>query len=330
MPMSREPEAILDSVVQLTEQRQLDSLAESLVSTVSQMLSIDEVCILDVDKLTKRKGGLDGQRNVSSASLAVSVKLCIEQQREICFSNGLHQELAVPIIINDKLTKVLLVSAPLLTEQDRVLLRGFAKVYENYFHIVVESETDSLTNLLNRKAFLPQLYSSVEIACDLLQEQAQASQDADEELKLWICIFDIDYFKKINDTFGHLYGDEVLLQVSALMKQVFNPQDLMFRFGGDEFVILPAPRSRRALIELCQEFTQNLAQLQQERLGGIRISMGIVGIDPRVDPGTLLNQADNALYFVKGNGRNQVAFYGQLLAEGKLQRPEIEDDIELF
>ncbi|WP_412486256.1 GGDEF domain-containing protein [Shewanella chilikensis] len=328
--MSREPEAILDSVVQLTEQRQLDSLAESLVSTVSQMLSIDEVCILDVDKLTKRKGGLDGQRNVSSASLAVSVKLCIEQQREICFSNGLQQELAVPIIINDKLTKVLLVSAPLLTEQDRVLLRGFAKVYENYFHIVVESETDSLTNLLNRKAFLPQLYSSVEIACDLLQEQAQASQDADEELKLWICIFDIDYFKKINDTFGHLYGDEVLLQVSALMKQVFNPQDLMFRFGGDEFVILPAPRSRRALIELCQEFTQNLAQLQQERLGGIRISMGIVGIDPRVDPGTLLNQADNALYFVKGNGRNQVAFYGQLLAEGKLQRPEIEDDIELF
>ncbi|WP_339087470.1 GGDEF domain-containing protein [Shewanella chilikensis] len=328
--MSREPEAILDSVVQLTEQRQLDSLAESLVSTVSQMLSIDEVCILDVDKLTKRKGGLDGQRNVSSASLAVSVKLCIEQQREICFSNGLHQELAVPIIINDKLTKVLLVSAPLLTEQDRVLLRGFAKVYENYFHIVVESETDSLTNLLNRKAFLPQLYSSVEIACDLLQEQAQASQDADEELKLWICIFDIDYFKKINDTFGHLYGDEVLLQVSALMKQVFNPQDLMFRFGGDEFVILPAPRSRRALIELCQEFTQNLAQLQQERLGGIRISMGIVGIDPRVDPGTLLNQADNAQYFVKGNGRNQVAFYGQLLAEGKLQRPEIEDDIELF
>lgn len=166
--MNREPEAILDSVVQLTEQRQLDSLAESLVSTVSQMLSIDEVCILDVDKLTKRKGGLDGQRNVSSASLAVSVKLCIEQRREICFSNGLHQELAVPIIINDKLTKVLLVSAPLLTEQDRVLLRGFAKVYENYFHIVVESETDSLTNLLNRKAFLPQLYSSVEIACDLL------------------------------------------------------------------------------------------------------------------------------------------------------------------
>ncbi|BCV35518.1 MULTISPECIES: GGDEF domain-containing protein [Shewanella] len=328
--MNREPEAILDSVVQLTEQRQLDSLAESLVSTVSQMLSIDEVCILDVDKLTKRKGGLDGQRNVSSASLAVSVKLCIEQRREICFSNGLHQELAVPIIINDKLTKVLLVSAPLLTEQDRVLLRGFAKVYENYFHIVVESETDSLTNLLNRKAFLPQLYSSVEIACDLLQEQAQASQDADEELKLWICIFDIDYFKKINDTFGHLYGDEVLLQVSALMKQVFSAQDLMFRFGGDEFVILPAPRSRRALIELCQEFTQNLAQLQQERLGGIRISMGIVGIDPRVDPGTLLNQADNALYFVKGNGRNQVAFYGQLLAEGKLEGPQIEDDIELF
>ncbi|WP_412498924.1 GGDEF domain-containing protein [Shewanella indica] len=328
--MNREPEAILDSVVQLTEQRQLDSLAESLVSTVSQMLSIDEVCILDVDKLTKRKGGLDGQRNVSSASLAVSVKLCIEQRREICFSNGLHQELAVPIIINDKLTKVLLVSAPLLTEQDRVLLRGFAKVYENYFHIVVESETDSLTNLLNRKAFLPQLYSSVEIACDLLQEQAQASQDADEELKLWICIFDIDYFKKINDTFGHLYGDEVLLQVSALMKQVFSAQDLMFRFGGDEFVILPAPRSRRALIELCQEFTQNLAQLQQERLGGIRISMGIAGIDPRVDPGTLLNQADNALYFVKGNGRNQVAFYGQLLAEGKLEGPQIEDDIELF
>ncbi|GHB20348.1 GGDEF domain-containing protein [Shewanella indica] len=328
--MNREPEAILDSVVQLTEQRQLDSLAESLVSTVSQMLSIDEVCILDVDKLTKRKGGLDGQRNVSSASLAVSVKLCIEQRREICFSNGLHQELAVPIIINDKLTKVLLVSAPLLTEQDRVLLRGFAKVYENYFHIVVESETDSLTNLLNRKAFLPQLYSSVEIACDLLQEQAQASQDADEELKLWICIFDIDYFKKINDTFGHLYGDEVLLQVSALMKQVFSAQDLMFRFGGDEFVILPSPRSRRALIELCQEFTQNLAQLQQERLGGIRISMGIVGIDPRVDPGTLLNQADNALYFVKGNGRNQVAFYGQLLAEGKLEGPQIEDDIELF
>ena len=326
--MSREPEAILDSVVQLPEQRQLDSLAESLVSTVSQMLNIDEVCILDVDKLTKRKGGLDGQRNVNGATLAVSVKLCIEQQREICFSNGLHQELAVPIIINDKLTKVLLVSAPLLTEQDMVLLRGFAKVYENYFHIVVESETDSLTNLLNRKAFLPQLYSSVEIACELKQEQA--SMDAEEELKLWICIFDIDYFKKINDTFGHLYGDEVLLQVSALMKQVFNPQDLMFRFGGDEFVILPAPRTRSALLKLCQEFTHRLAKLQQERLGGIRISMGIVGIDPRIEPGTLLNQADNALYFVKGNGRNQVAFYGQLLEEGKLQGPQIEDDIELF
>ncbi|WP_335920102.1 hypothetical protein [Shewanella algae] len=84
------------------------------------------------------------------------------------------------------------------------------------------------------------------------------------------------------------------------------------------------------MLKLCQEFTHRLAKLQQERLGGIRISMGIVGIDPRVEPGTLLNQADNALYFVKGNGRNQVAFYGQLLEEGKLQGPQIEDDIELF
>jgi len=135
-------------------------------------------------------------------------------------------------------------------------------------------------------------------------------------------MLDIDFFKKVNDNFGHLYGDEVLLHFSQLMENEFRYNDFIFRFGGEEFVVILNLLDMQAAHAVFERFREVIEQFSFPAVGQVTVSMGVVHIDSQSLPASLLDQADKALYFAKETGRNKVVFYEDM----DIEEPEALDE----
>ncbi|KAE9639305.1 diguanylate cyclase [Pseudomonas sp. PB106] len=158
------------------------------------------------------------------------------------------------------------------------------------------SRTDSLTGLLNHGAWKDQL----EIAFQRCKRQKQGAA---------IALIDIDHFKAINDTYGHVAGDIVLRQLSKMLKQNLRATDVAGRYGGDEFCVilpeLPLFNAAQAMEALRERFV-TLGYEQNPALK-VSLSIGLAAWDPsHVDATRWLNDADQALYEAKAGGRNRV------------------------
>jgi diguanylate cyclase (GGDEF)-like protein len=91
-----------------------------------------------------------------------------------------------------------------------------------------------------------------------------------------LAIIDIDNFKSVNDNFGHLYGDEILIQLAQIIRSSFRDEDLKFRFGGEEFVILLKASSIEACKHTLERFRQNVASQDFPTVGQVTVSIGSV------------------------------------------------------
>ncbi|MBK5415470.1 diguanylate cyclase [Pseudomonas sp. TH31] len=158
------------------------------------------------------------------------------------------------------------------------------------------SRTDSLTGLLNHGAWKDQL----EVELRRCQRQNQGGA---------IALIDIDHFKTINDTYGHVAGDIVLRQLSKMLKQNLRAADVAGRYGGDEFcVILPdlPLNSAAAAMDALRDRFATLGYEQNPALT-VSLSIGLAAFNPTHTDATLwLNDADEALYEAKTTGRNRV------------------------
>ena len=158
------------------------------------------------------------------------------------------------------------------------------------------SRTDSLTGLLNHGAWKDQM----EIEFQRCQRQQQGGA---------IALIDIDHFKTINDTYGHVAGDIVLRQLSKVLKQNLRATDIAGRYGGDEFcVILPDVPLNGAAATM-DALRDRFATLGYEQSPGLKVSLsiGLAAFDPtHTDATAWLNDADQALYEAKTTGRNRV------------------------
>ncbi len=158
---------------------------------------------------------------------------------------------------------------------------------------------DGLTGLYNYRYFQ-----------DLMDREV--SRAMRYQLALSLMLFDIDHFKKVNDTYGHPAGDEVLRQLAGLVQETMRVTDIVVRYGGEEFaVILPSTD-----VAGCKVFATRLRRRVENMeivVNGIpiriTISVGVAGYDPtqkQLDKSMLINNADSALYKAKHNGRNRV------------------------
>ncbi len=158
------------------------------------------------------------------------------------------------------------------------------------------SRTDSLTGLLNHGAWKDQL----EVEFQRCQRQNQGGA---------IALIDIDHFKTINDTYGHVAGDIVLRQLSKMLKQNLRAADVAGRYGGDEFcVILPdlPLNSAAAAMDALRDRFATLGYEQSPALK-VSLSIGLAAFNPaHIDATLWLNDADQALYEAKTTGRNRV------------------------
>lgn len=226
-------------------------------------------------------------------------------------------------------------SAPLDAAAHR-LVGSILRIYRNFQALLDYSERDTLTGLLNRKTFDEAFYKlSTLPANDAEVARADAPPGVDRRLSAalqphYIAVIDIDHFKLVNDNFGHLIGDEVLLLLSRLMRSVFRFHDRLYRFGGEEFVVLLRCTGD---VEAGIAFERLRATVQGygfPQVGCITVSVGYTRLNPGDTPSSAFERADRAVYWSKTHGRNQVFSHAALVASGDLADDSKVGDVELF
>lgn len=201
-------------------------------------------------------------------------------------------------------------------------------IYAEHLCLLDYAELDTLTKLHNRKTFDENFDRFIGMA-----ERAALRQEGDEEPDelepnenterfCWLGVADIDKFKRINDTFGHLFGDEVLIRVAELMKKSFRGSDKLFRFGGEEFVVLLRFVTAENAHLVFERFRAAVEEHEFPQVGQVTCSLGYVRINSSLTPAEILGRADEALYFCKENGRNQIARYETLVEQNLIEPPQ--------
>ena len=252
--------------------------------------------------------------NPSAVFTIQELKAKFPKLKELKMLDSLHPTLIVPLILKNHLNGILLLGERIaFTEVDAAYtdyekkeistIASLAAVAVNNASLVELSSTDMMTHLKLKYYFFNVLTDKLDLA----------SQD---KQSLSVLMFDIDFFKKFNDTYGHACGDYVLQEVAKIIKESIRAQDMASRYGGEEFtVMLNNTTSKEAMI-VADRIRRNVAEhdfYYQDMHMNATISGGVAvysadedGESAVISAKTLVDQADQALYFSKRNGRNQV------------------------
>ena len=144
--------------------------------------------------------------------------------------------------------------------------------------------------------------------------KAKFNEELEEEIKrvkryknnFGLIIYDIDKFKEINDNYGHDIGDEILVELTNLVRKSIRNIDFLARWGGEEFVIITPNSSLDSTIKLADRLRKEIAQHNFSKIGGITCSFGATVFKEEVNIESMLERVDKALYKAKNKGRNEV------------------------
>ncbi len=344
-------ENLLKHLVEITGHRDHNLLDISVISALNDLVGGTQARVLEIfrvrDELYMRprvwmKSGqvvsieenAEGEQAGEPLSNFPVLVACIEQRKNSAEETTAHNDYVmwVPVWLNDKVTTCLhLVNTTPYTPQTKDMMAGILNVYRNFQNLLDYSERDSLTGLLNRKTF-DEKFSKLAASTaspDSASQEAEERRSSDESKEQWLAVVDIDHFKRVNDTFGHLYGDEVLILVANLLRTSFRSQDRIFRFGGEEFVILLRSTTLEDARRIFERFRTSVEQYNFPQVGQVTVSLGFVSISVET-PVVILGHADQALYYAKTHGRNQVCYYDELVSNGLLHSEVSNDTVEFF
>ncbi len=195
-------------------------------------------------------------------------------------------------------TKTMEYTNTLLEERLKTTSRELETLRKELERSKREASTDTLTGLANRKAFNEELTERIV----LIESIGKVS----------LLIADIDYFKRFNDSHGHLLGDKLLRFVSNSLKQCVRGQDMVARYGGEEFAIVLPETTLKGAMAVAENIraaieTQRLRKKDsQESVGSVTLSIGVACLRAGDTADSLVQRADMALYRAKQTGRNRV------------------------
>ncbi len=220
------------------------------------------------------------------------------------------------------------VTAHSLTSQEVTTVYTLLQVFDNFQRLLASSQRDPLTGLLNRQTF-----DTSFLAASLPREMLTPGETDRRRVvgdQWWLGVIDIDFFKKVNDRFGHLIGDEVLVLVARLMRQTFRHYDRLFRFGGEEFVVMVRCPEADGAMKAFERFRCRVAQYPFPQVGQVTISVGFTSVLSSDTPSAAFSRADGAVYQAKHQGRNRVLSHADLVQSGAVVGTTHEGDVELF
>lgn len=230
---------------------------------------------------------------------------------------------AFPVHATNDVVRICVVpSSESLSVSQIDMVFGVLRIIENHLALVDYGERDTLTGLLNRKTFESHFEK---------MRRRNGGGEASRSLEPgWLAMADIDKFKSINDSHGHLFGDEVLLMVSQILKRSFRGADQLFRFGGEEFLIVLDQATESGAQIALERFRAAVEAHTFPQIPRVTISLGYTRILPQDVPTLCAERADDALYYAKRNGRNRLCRYESLVAARELEPKSNVTDVELF
>lgn len=166
-------------------------------------------------------------------------------------------------------------------------------IFDDISLLINKSTTDALTQIANRMQF------------NLMYEHALHIEQR-EKTPLSLIFFDIDHFKSVNDTHGHLVGDNVLRHIANLVKNSLRKSDIIARWGGEEFIILLPNTSISSALHLAENLREKIENEPFEVVGHLTCSFGVTQLQSQESGSKLLQRIDELLYKAKENGRNRV------------------------
>ncbi|MBE0365258.1 hypothetical protein PULV_a2024 [Pseudoalteromonas ulvae UL12] len=198
-------------------------------------------------------------------------------------------------------------------------------IYANHLYLLYRSQLDPLTELLNRQIFDLKLL-------EMITEQGYKKRRADyKEQRMWFfAMLDIDFFKSVNDNFGHMIGDEVLLLIARIIKNHFRSEDYIFRYGGEEFAILFQCQQIAFAADMLEKLREKVAQFNFPQVQHVTVSIGFTPLLQFEMVPSLVQKADQALYFSKSNGRDRVSNFTDIDPHTLLKHQYGHQEPELF
>ncbi len=167
--------------------------------------------------------------------------------------------------------------------------------FQKELELKSNAEIDTLTGLYNRS----------KLDSILTQELDKVKR---YNHNIGVLLLDIDHFKNINDNYGHLVGDKILMGISQNIQSTIRSSDHIFRWGGEEFIIICPEINQTDLMTLAEKIRSQISQVHFDEVGYNTISIGVTinNIDDTVE--SIIKRADTALYEAKGTGRNKVCY----------------------
>lgn len=338
------PPPLLDSVAETTAHRDRDDLDRAVAQLLFDYLNKHSVSVLRLvaDGAIKRVqrririGHAGAEAPAALTELSTLPPLsdspawqeCVLQNTMVTSAGAEGRLICVfPLRAEHEAVGMLEVeTSAVLSTHEVDLVFGILTILKNHLALLDYGEIDTLTGLLNRKTFEGQF----EKLRRRLYDAKRRPNDRTSEEPSWLGLVDIDHFKSINDSYGHLFGDEVLLLVSHIMKRSFRGADQLFRFGGEEFVILLEHATEPGAAIAFDRFREGVEKYEFPQVGRVTVSLGYTQVNAGDVPALCVERADAALYYIKSHGRNGVRNCESLLFNGEIRVQRQSDDVELF
>lgn len=261
---------------------------EALASTAEQVQKIMQSVLAAIDNSTSGTAEYNQNLEDFAADLEVS-----SQQ------NGMNVEEYVSKIVTK--TRALKAEGEILNNKLLESQKEVGSLKNSLEEVTLQVTLDALTGIANRKAFDDMIIKHIDDARDY---------------KKFLCllVIDVDHFKRFNDTFGHLMGDQVLKIVASAIKSVVRGKDFCGRYGGEEFVVILPDTPLQGAKIVAENIRKTIATRELKRkdtgesYGKVTVSIGVAQYNPAFDGvDSLIERADKGLYLSKQNGRNMVS-----------------------
>jgi diguanylate cyclase (GGDEF)-like protein len=289
----------------LSDERQEFRIAATNIRDIRDRQLLEEYTNKEIKKLG------DNQEALAYSSPNSTLEYAFAKER------GIRYYFLIPLKVNDKNIGCLVVENCNCNPRDCFEEDFFNLVVENTAVIVQKFIYDDLIVSMAMKDGLTQVYNRAYIIKHIKSEIEKHNITGD---RFTIVMFDIDHFKKFNDTYGHLFGDEVLKHLAKYFQKNIRGTDYIARYGGEEFIMFFPHADNSTIYAKLENLRVGLSELPvtmevdgETKTAYVTASFGMseYPIDG-VEVGKLIENADKALYYSKENGRNRVTIFGEI------------------
>lgn len=303
----------LEALVELSSTHSKSELILKFISSLKKELPGNTIILYEI--LLQRESNLKTNIPVARDFLSLEseiIKLTDDDilkesyEKKQPFFNNEDTYRVYPIINIEKVEYLIAVKGYKLNPIKSIITENMITLFNNQISLINARDHDHLTGLLNREAFsrlIPAIYSG--------EGMANFS---------YIGLIDIDHFKNVNDMLGHIIGDEILLLISQHLKSKFRPDDIIVRYGGEEFLILLKEADIEDAYTIFERFRNFVANYSFPQIEKVTVSIGYSRFNIKEGLSIQIEKADRALYFAKESGRNRTCSYEVLTVDKKVSQ----------